>query len=213
MPANLDFATAAAAALAGLSAWQAITGYARVQAGQKVLIHGGAGGVGSIAIQIAKHLGAYVAVTVSSDGAAYAKHLGADEVIDYRTQQFDERLQNYDVVLDLVGGDVYRRSFRIIKKGGTIVSLLERPDQTLMDTYGVTAVMMQVRTSIESLNALSELLSGGVVSVHIDRSFPLDKIREAFEVYENDHIHGKVSIMVRPDADADSDPTSPAKHP
>lgn len=197
LPANLDFVAAAAASLTGLSALQALVDHAQVQAGQKVLIHGGAGGVGTMAIQIAKQLGAYVVVTATGEGVAYTRQLGADEVIDYRTQQFDERLQDYDAVLDAIGGDTYRHSFKVLKKGGIIVSMLERPDRALMEQYSVNAVMVQARASVESLNTLSKLLEDGAVTVNVSNTFTLDQIREAFAAYEHRHIRGKVGIVVR----------------
>jgi alcohol dehydrogenase len=119
------------------SALQALTEHLRVTAGQRVLIHGGAGGIGSVAIQLAKHLGAHVATTVRADDFDAVKLLGADTVIDYRTQKFEEAVSNVDAVLDTVGGDTYTRSFKVLRKGGRLVSMIEQPNQKLMNEHGV----------------------------------------------------------------------------
>jgi alcohol dehydrogenase len=140
MPRNLSFLEAAAISLTGLSALQAITDYIELQPGQKILIHGGTGGIGTIAIQLAKHIGAYVATTATGAGIKYVKQLGADKVIDYKTQAFDEVLSGYDAVFDTVGGETYSNSFKVLKKGGTIVSMRQQPNTELMKQYDVTAV-------------------------------------------------------------------------
>ena len=197
MPSNLDFSEAAAAPLTGLSALQVITSHLKLQAGQKVLIHGGAGGIGTIAIQIAKHIGAYVATTATGEGLDYVKQLGADEVIDYKTQQFDELLHDYDAVFDTVGGDTYDRSFKVLKQGGVIASMLAQPNQELMEQYGVTALHQMTKTSTESLNALTKLIEDGVVTIHVDKTYPLEQISEAFEARESGSVRGKIVVTIR----------------
>ena len=120
--------------LVGVSAWQALVETIGLSQGQKILIHGGAGGIGSIAIQLAKHLGAYTATTVSTNDKQFVKEIGADEVIDYKTQNFEDVLSNdYDAVFDTVGGETYTRFFKVLKRGGIMVSMLEQPNQELMD--------------------------------------------------------------------------------
>jgi NADPH:quinone reductase-like Zn-dependent oxidoreductase len=197
MPANLDYVAAAAAVLTGESAIQGIIKHMNVQAGQKVLIHGGAGGIGTMAIQIAKHLGAYVATTATGEGLDYVKQLGADEVIDYKSQQFDELLHDYDAVFDTVAGETYQRSFKVLKKGGVIVSMLEQPNQELMDQYGVTAIAQQTKTNPESLDTLRELIEDGVVTVHVDKTFPFEQVKEAFEARESGSVRGKIALAIR----------------
>ena len=137
-PKTLSHEEAAGLPLAGVSAWQALVETIGLSKGQKILIHGGAGGIGSIAIQLAKHLGAYVATTVSTNDKEFVKEeLGADEVIDYKTQNFEDVLSHdYDAVFDTVGGETYTRSFKVLKRGGMIVSMLEQPNQELMDRFG-----------------------------------------------------------------------------
>jgi alcohol dehydrogenase len=197
MPSNLGFAEAGAAPLAGLSALQALQDRMQLQPGQKILIHGGAGGIGTIAIQIAKHLGAYVTATATGEGLQYVKDLGADEVIDYKTQQFDELLHDYDAVFDTVAGETYARSFKVLKRGGILVSMLTPPNQELMDQYGVTALFQQTSVAPKSLNALTKLIEDGVVTIRVDQTFPLDQIVEAFTARENGTVKGKIAIQIR----------------
>ncbi len=133
-PKTLSHEEAAGLPLVGVSAWQALVETIGLSQGQKILIHGGAGGIGSIAIQLAKHLGAYTATTVSTNDKQFVKEIGADEVIDYKTQNFEDVLSNdYDAVFDTVGGETYTRSFKVLKRGGIMVSMLEQPNQELMD--------------------------------------------------------------------------------
>src|ERR671918_1498634 len=127
-PKTLNHIEAAGLPLVGVSAWRALVENIGLSKDQKILIHGGAGGIGSIAIQLAKHLGAYVATTVSTNDKQFVKELGADEVIDYKTQTFEDLLpHDYDTVFDTVGGETYTRSFKVLKRGGIIVSMLEQP--------------------------------------------------------------------------------------
>src|SRR5689334_13717521 len=136
-PKRLNHLEAAALPLVGVSAWQALVENIGLSKDQKILIHGGAGGIGSISIQLAKKLGAYIATTVSTDDKQFVEKLGADEVIDYKTQAFEDLIHNYDAAYDTVGGETYTKSFRVLKKGsGIIVSMLEQPNSQLMQQYG-----------------------------------------------------------------------------
>jgi alcohol dehydrogenase len=123
-PKKLSYPESAALPLVGASAWWALVDQIGLSNGQKILIHGGAGGIGSVAIQLAKNLGAYVTTTVSTNDKQFVQELGADIVIDYKTQTFEDLLHDYDAVFDTVGGETYRRSFKVLKKGGIIVSML-----------------------------------------------------------------------------------------
>ena len=129
-PKRLSHVEAAALPLVGVSAWHALVENIGLSSGQKILIHGGAGGIGSIAIQLAKNLGAHVATTVSTDDKQFVHELGADEVIDYKTQTFEDLIHDYDAVFDTVGGETYTRSFRVLRKDGIIVSMLEQQTQS-----------------------------------------------------------------------------------
>ena len=155
-PKSLSHAEAAGFTLVGVSAWQALMENIGLSKGQKILIHGGAGGIGSIAIQLAKNLGAYVATTVSANDKQFVQELGADEVIDYKTQNFEDLLHDYDAVFDTVGGETYRRSFKVLKKGGIIVSMLEQPNSELMNQYGVKAIFQFTQANRERLTKLAQ---------------------------------------------------------
>jgi NADPH:quinone reductase-like Zn-dependent oxidoreductase len=187
---------AAALPLVGVSALQALTEHLRVTKGQKVLIHGGAGGIGSTAIQIARHLGAQVATTVAGDDAEFAKSLGAEQVIDYRNQRFDEILHDLDGVLDTIGGDTYARSFQVLRKGGRLVSMLEQPREDLMRDYGVEAIAQFTQVTTERLARLAELVDQGAVKVHVDRTFPLQQAAEALQSLEKTPPRGKIVIKI-----------------
>jgi NADPH:quinone reductase-like Zn-dependent oxidoreductase len=128
-PTGLSFEEAAAIPLTGVSAMQALMGHIKLAAGQKILIQGGSGGIGTVAIQLAKHLGAYVATTVPAMAMDYAKTLGADEVMDYKARDFTEVIKDYDAVFDLVGGEVFEKSFEVVKKGGVLVSMVAPVDE------------------------------------------------------------------------------------
>jgi NADPH:quinone reductase-like Zn-dependent oxidoreductase len=197
MPDNIGFTEAGSIVLTGASAVQALTEHLQLQPGQKLLVLGGAGGVGTLAVQVAKHLGAYVAATATGDCFEVVKALGANEVIDYKHEAFDEKLSDYDAVLDTVGGDTGARAYRVLKRGGTIVLMLAQPDADLMAKYGVTAIAQQTRANTENLNALAQLVQSGAVRPNIDRAYSLDRIAEAFEAKERGGVRGKIGIRVR----------------
>jgi alcohol dehydrogenase len=134
-PKRLSHVEAAALPLVGVSAWLALIENIGSSKGQRILIHGGAGGIGSIAIQLAKYLGAFVATTVSANDKVFVQELGADHVIDYMRQNFEDLLHDYDSVFDTVGGETYKRSFKVLKKGGIIISMLDQPNSELMNQY------------------------------------------------------------------------------
>jgi alcohol dehydrogenase len=154
-PKTLGHIEAAALPLVGVSAWQALVEFIGLSDGQKILIHGGAGGIGSIAIQLAKNLGAYVATTVSTNDKQFVQKPGADEVIDYRTQTFEDIAHDYDAVFDTVSGDTYTRSFKVLRKGGIIVSMLEQQNSKLMERFGVKAISQFTQVNRERLSKLA----------------------------------------------------------
>jgi alcohol dehydrogenase len=197
-PKILSHEKAAGLPLVGVSAWQALVETIGLSKGQKILIHGGAGGIGSIAIQLAKHLGAYVATTVSTNDKQFVKEeLGADEVIDYKTQTFEDLLPHeYDAVFDTVGGETYTRSFKILKRGGIIVSMLEQPNQELMDRFGVKAISQFTQVNRERLTKLAQWVDQNNIRVNIDRTFPLDEAGKALDYQRDVHPRGKVVLQV-----------------
>ena len=196
-PANVDFVTAAALPLAGISAYQALVDHLALQPGQKILIHGGAGGIGSLAIQIAKGIGAYVATTASAADAEFVKGLGADETIDYQTQDFSTLISDYDAVFDTVGGETNAKSYGVLKPGGSLVSMLVPPNDELVNKYGIHYTQQSSKATPERLLAVAELASAGKLKVNIDKVFPLDQAAEALEHLKSGHPKGKVVVQVK----------------
>ena len=200
-PKTLSHAQAAGLPLVGVSAWQALVETIGLSKGQKILIHGGAGGIGSIAIQLAKHLGAYVATTASTNDIQFVKEeLGADEAIDYKTQTFEDVLSHdFDAVFDTVGGETYTRSFKVLKRGGggIIVSMLEQPVQELMDQFGVKAVFLFSQANRERLTKLAEWVDQNNIRVNVERTFPLDEARTALDYQRDIHPRGKIVLAMQ----------------
>lgn len=197
MPEGASFAEAASLPLVGVSALQALTVHIGLAAGQKLFIHGGAGGIGSMAIQIAKHLGAYVAVTATGDGIDFVKGLGADEVIDYKTDDFQEVLSNYDAVFDTVGGDDFLKTLHVLKKGGIGVSMAGQVDEATAQTLGVKAISQYTQVTTDMLVELARLVEEGIVTPQIDTVFSMDDIQKAFEARESGRIKGKVVLAIK----------------
>jgi NADPH:quinone reductase-like Zn-dependent oxidoreductase len=195
-PKSVGHTDAGGLPLVGVSALQALTESLRLSTGQKVLIHGGAGGIGSAAIQLAKHLGAHVATTASAHDSDYVKGLGAIVVIDYKTQRFDEVVHDLDAVFDTVGGDTYVRSFKALKRGGRLISMLEQPRQDLMKEFGVEAFFQFTQVTTERLTRLAELVQRDALKVNVDKIFPLEQASAAMQYLENQAPRGKVVLKV-----------------
>lgn len=196
-PKTINFEQAAALPLVGSSAVQALEEHIKLQSGQKILIHGGAGGIGHMAIQLAKALGAYVATTVNTEDVDFAKNLGADEVIDYKTQNFEEILKDFDAVFDTVGGKITDASFKILRKGGIIVSMVGQPNEDLAKQHQVTAIGQGTNTNTSHLRRVAELVDARKLKVEIDKVFPLEQIKEAFKYQEETHPRGKVVVRIK----------------
>jgi alcohol dehydrogenase len=198
-PKSLNHQEAAGLPLVGVSAWQALVETIGLTDGQKkILIHGGAGGIGSIAIQLVKRLGAYVATTASTNDKQFVKELGADEVIDYKTQTFEDLLpHDYDAVFDTVGGETYKRSFEVLKRGsGMIVSMLEQPNQQLMEQFGVKAIFQFTQVNRERLTKLAQWVDQNNIRVNVDRTFPLEEAGKALDYQKDVHPRGKVVLAI-----------------
>jgi NADPH:quinone reductase-like Zn-dependent oxidoreductase len=195
-PKRLSHAEAAGLPLVGVSAWQALVENIGLSKGQKILIHGGAGGIGSIAIQLAKYLGADVATTVSINDKQFVQELGADQVIDYKTQTFEDLLHDYDAVFDTVGDETYRRSFKVIKKGGVIVSMLDQPDSELMNQYGVKAIFQFTQADRERLTKLAQWVDQNNIRVNVEKTFSLDEAGKALDYQKDVHPRGKVVLAM-----------------
>jgi len=196
-PASLDFESAAALPLVSASAYQALVDHIGLQAGQKILVHGGAGGIGSVAIQLAKHLGAYVATTVSASEAEFVKSLGADEAIDYQNQDFSQLLKDYDAVFDTVGGETNRKSYAILKPGGALVSMVAQPDEELVKQHDVRYTAQFSHVTAERLAKIAELVDDGTLKINVDKVFPLDQAGEAMKYQASAHPRGKVVIRIK----------------
>jgi len=195
-PSTLDLADVAAIPVGGMTAWQALFDHGGLTAGQRVLIHGGAGGVGMFAIQLAKWRGAHVITTASGANAGYVQELGADEVIDYTQQRFEEIVADVDVVLDTIGGDTQKRSLRVLKPGGILVSIvgLVDPDRFKAEGRRTSAFSMQPSTS--ELDELRDLVEEMKVNVVITVDLPLGRIAEAVTESMSGHARGKIVVRV-----------------
>lgn len=195
-PKSLSHPEAAGLPLVGVSAWLALVETISLQKSQKILIHGGAGGIGSVAIQLAKHLGAYVATTVSTNDKQFAKELGADEIIDYKIQTFEESIRDYDAAFDTVGGETYSRSFKVLKRGGIIVSMLEQPNQELMKQFGVKAIFQFTPVNRDRLTKLAQWVDQNNIRVNVEKTFPLEEAGKALDYQRDVHPRGKVVLAI-----------------
>jgi alcohol dehydrogenase len=196
-PKSLSHTEAAALPLVGVSAWQALVENMELSSGQKILIHGGAGGIGSIAIALAKNLGAYVSTTVSPDDKQFVAQLGADKVIDYKMQAFEDLVHDYDAVFDTVGGETYSKSFEVLKKdGGIVVSMLEQPNKELMERFGVKAMFQFTQVNRERLTKLAQWVDKNSIKVNVDRAFSIDDAAKALDYVKDVHPRGKVVLTM-----------------
>ncbi|MFC5749766.1 NADP-dependent oxidoreductase [Actinomadura rugatobispora] len=194
-PENLDHIQAAALPLAGLTAWQALVDTAGLEAGQRVLIHAAAGGVGHLAVQIAKARGAYVIGTASEPKHALLRGLGADELIDYRTTDFAEAVRDVDVVLDTIGGEYGPRSVRTLRPGGVIVTITPR-DVRIGDAPGVRSEVLLVEPDQQGMKELAALAGAGRLRAQLDTVVPLEEAARAHERGETNRTTGKIVLSV-----------------
>jgi 2-desacetyl-2-hydroxyethyl bacteriochlorophyllide A dehydrogenase len=195
-PSSLGFVEAAAVPCAALTAWQALFDAAKVNAGQTVLIHGGSGGVGHFAIQMAKARGAKVIATASTANQEFLKQLGADLAIDYTKQQFEDVAKDVDVVLDAVGKDTLARSYGVLKKGGFIVTLVGRIDQAELDKHGIHGESLSVKPDAKELAEIGRLIEEKKIKVVVSQIFPLAEAAKAQELVETGHTRGKIVLKV-----------------
>jgi NADPH:quinone reductase-like Zn-dependent oxidoreductase len=193
-PSTLDHLQAAAVPVAGLTAWQTLFEVAQLRAGQKVLIHAAAGGVGSFAVQFAKAKGAYVIGTASSRNQAFLRELGVDKAVDYQKTRFEDVVRDADVVLDTIGGDTQERSFKALKKGGILVSIVQPPSQELAAKYGVRALFYAGHPSSSNLAEIAGLIDAGKVKTVVETVLPLAEARRAHELSQSGHARGKIVL-------------------
>lgn len=219
-PQNISMELAASLPLVSLTAWQALVEIAKVQAGQKVLIHAGSGGVGSIAIQLAKHLGATVATTTSGKNAQWVKALGADIIIDYKTTDFEQELKDYDVVFDTQGGKILEKSLNVLKRGGRIISISGPPDHAFAETIkanwllkciipllswsirnkakkkGITYSFLFMQPNGQQLSEISKLVESGKINPIVDKTYAFTEIKDAFQYVNTGRAKGKVVLKI-----------------
>jgi len=195
-PKSIDHTTAAAIPLAALTAWQALYDGAKLSAGQTLLIHGAAGGVGTFAVQLAKMKGARVIATASKKNHDFLRSLGADEVIDYNTTKFEDAVHGVDAILDTITGETMERSWQVLKKGGILVSILEPPSVEKAGACGVRCHHTFVQPNVEQLNEIAKLVDAGKLKVIIQKIFPLAEARAAQESNAAGHTRGKIALRV-----------------
>ena len=196
-PRTLDHVEAASVPLAGLTAWQGLFTHGRLQAGQRVLIHGGAGGVGHLAVQFARATGAHVITTVSTEDVEFARSLGADQVIDYRQEQFEETVGKVDLVFDLADGHVQDRSWTVLKPGSAFVSTLTEPSQERARQSGVRALRYTTQPNGGQLSEIARLIDAGQVRPHVEQVYPLTQAAAAEDHLENRHLQGKLVVTTQ----------------
>src|SRR5947207_995317 len=195
-PKSLAYVQAAAVPIVALTAWQALIDTAKLNAGQTVLIHGGSGGVGSFAIQIAKARGAKVIATASTANQDLLKQLGTDVAVDYTKQKFEDVAKDVDVVLDSVGKDTLTRSYGVVKKGGIIVSLVARPNQSDLEKHGIRGVALSVEPNSGELAQIGKLIDEKKIRVVVSQTFPLSEAKKAQEQVASGHTRGKIVLKV-----------------
>ena len=195
-PSSIDHAHAAAVPLAAITAWQGLFDHGHLKRGERVLIHGAAGGVGHFAVQFAKNEGAYVYATARGEDADLLRSLGADEVIDYQNERFEDRVRDVDVVLDLVAGETQKRSWRSLKKGGRLVSTLTPPSKSDAAKAGAKGDHFMASPNREQLEEIARMIDDGEVQVIVQETMPLNEARHAHNVLEHEHVQGKLVLEV-----------------
>jgi len=195
-PQRLDHFQAAAVPLAGLTAWQGLFDHGGLKTRQRVLIQGGAGGVGSFAVQFAKSCGAYVFATVSGGDMDFVRELGADQPIDYKTTRFEDVARDIDLVLDLIGGETQERSWSVLKPGGIMVSTLTQPSEEKARQHKARGVRFMAQPNGEQLNEIGRLIETWQVKPAVTAIFPFGQVQEAERRLEEGGTRGKIVIDV-----------------
>lgn len=195
-PARIDHVHAAALPLAGLTAWQTLFTAGGLVAGQKVLIHAAAGGVGSLAVQLARHAGAHVTGTASAKNHAFVRQLGADQVIDYATQRFEDEVRELDLVLDTQGGETQERSWQTLKRGGILVSIADKPSPEKAAALGVRQAFVFTQPDAGQLAELAKLVDAEKLKAIVETILPLSDATRGQELSERGHVRGKIVLRV-----------------
>jgi len=195
-PASLGYIDAASVPVIAVTAWQGLFDQARLVAGQTVLIHGAAGNVGAYAVQIARRAGIRIIATAAKQDFAYVRELGADVLVDFHAERFEDAARDVDAVLDLVGGDTQRRSFEVLKRNGKLTSAVSQPDQELAKSHGVDAAFFLVNVTTEYLTKIAELIDDGALRTRVGAVLPLADAREAHLMLEGLRTAPKGKIML-----------------
>ncbi|WP_413803629.1 NADP-dependent oxidoreductase [Streptomyces iranensis] len=198
-PASLSHVEASALPVVGLTAWQGLVDLGGVTEGDRVLVHGGGGGVGHVAVQIAKALGAHVIATAGGSKRKFVEGFGADEVIDYTAVDFTEAVRDIDVVLDTIGGDTVERSLEVLRPGGHLVTAVAEEDSELIAKYeaaGMRFSGIAVDPDPVALRGLVELVEQGRLRVHVQETFPFERVADAHRVLDDGHLQGKLVLTV-----------------
>ncbi len=195
-PTSVDFVTAASLPMASLTAWQAVVDTAQASKGKRFLIHGAGGGVGSFAAQFAKWRGAFVAATASRPSFAFLRSIGVDQIVDYEHERFEEEIEPVDVVIDPLGGETQRRSFRVLQKGGMLINLVGDLDRAAARKAGVKGVLFGMTYDTRDLARIVRLVDRGIVRPHVTKVLPLRQARRALDLNEAGRSHGKIVLRV-----------------
>ncbi len=195
-PQSLDYNQAASVPIVAMTAYQALFEIGKLTAGQSVLIHAAAGGVGSFAVQFAKNKGIKAIGTASADNLEFVRDLGAEQVIDYKATQFENVVDGVDMVLDLIGGDTQERSWDVLKPGGILVSTASPPSKETAAEKGVRAEMMMVQPQVTMLEEIGAMFDRGEVKTFVDRVLPLSEAQQAHELSQSGHVRGKLVLQV-----------------
>jgi len=198
-PNSIGFVESAAIPTAGLAAWQSLFDIAGLKKGQSVLIHGAAGGVGTFAVQFARWKGAYIIGTASGGNEQFLKSIGADEVIDYKNQRFEDLVGNLDVVLDTIGGDTFERSWDVLKPGGFLVTTVASIPEGTPEKYGVRAKTLMTRSDGKELAQIAAIIDEQQIKPIVTTVLPLKDARKAHEMSESRHTRGKIVLRVAED--------------
>jgi NADPH:quinone reductase-like Zn-dependent oxidoreductase len=199
-PTRLSYTEAASVPVVAVTAQQALFDQAQLKAGRTVLIHGAAGSVGAYAVQLARRAGLRTIATAARDDAAFVRDLGADSVIDYRTERFENKVRDADAVIDLVGGDTQRRSFQVLRRGGKLISAVSHPDEDLAQRHGVEAAFFLVNVTTQDLAQITSLIDGGNLRTRVGAVLQLADAREAHFMLEGVRPRPKVKIVLAVEA-------------
>jgi NADPH:quinone reductase-like Zn-dependent oxidoreductase len=198
-PTSLTYIEAASVPVVAVTAWQALFDQAQLKTGQTVVIHGAAGNVGAYAVQLARREGVRTFATAATDDVSFVRNLGANTVIDFQTQRFEEEVRDADAVIDLVGGETQKRSFQVLRQGGRLISVVSDPDQHLAQSHGVRAAFFLVNVTTQYLKEIADLVDGGQLRTRVGAALPFADAREAHFMLE--HLRpqpkGKIVLTVK----------------